>query len=250
MRIVCLISPPRSLPANLDDVLQTDLTLAPVLTSPHRMGISNVCLTMSPSGDLVVYKNKGRPNAEEKTIMKCSEKLKKEIERLNEEMGYEPGTEVLLALSIASDQMIRHVDMFPEVFFMDVTANTNRQRRDVFLMVVRDASGQCYVGNMTVIPCGQAWIFSKIYQTFFVQLYCKKTIQRNRLALTDEDKAEIGPLECAIVTTDHWKKSSHMLCIFHAIVQAWHKQVVPLLPSKRSGNRRLLTERGKAYCEC
>ena len=33
--------------------------------------------------------------------------------------------EILLALSVATDDMIRHVAMFPEVFYLDITANTN-----------------------------------------------------------------------------------------------------------------------------
>ena len=37
---------------------------------------------------------------------------------------------------VLTDDMNRHVAMFPEVMFLDVTANTNRQKRDFFLMVV------------------------------------------------------------------------------------------------------------------
>ena len=44
-------------------------------------------------------------------------------------------TEILLAISVASDDMIRSVHMFPEEFYMDVTANTNKQKRDLFLIL-------------------------------------------------------------------------------------------------------------------
>ena len=119
---------------------------------------------MKPNGDLMVCKNKGRPNKEESRVMKCSDELKKEIQKLKDEMSFASGTEILIALSIASDSMVRHVNMFPEVFFMDVTANTNRQKRDLFVMVVKDASGEAYPANLTVIPSGQSWVFMKLLE--------------------------------------------------------------------------------------
>ena len=36
-------------------------------------------------------------------------------------MKYNDETELLLAISITTDDMNRHVNMFPEVFYLDVT---------------------------------------------------------------------------------------------------------------------------------
>ena len=69
------------------------------------------------------------------------------------------GTEILLALSIAINEMICHVAMFLEVMYMDVTANTNRQKCDLFVMVVKDASSETFVGNLMVIPSGKLWVY-------------------------------------------------------------------------------------------
>ena len=50
------------------------------------------------------------------------------------------------------------VRMFPEVIFMDVISNTNRQKRDLFLLVViKDASGETIISNVTfrrILPTG------------------------------------------------------------------------------------------------
>ena len=82
-------------------------------------------------------------------------------------MSYKDDTQILLALSVASDEMMCTVHMFLEVIFMDVTSGTNKQKRDLFLMVVKDGNGETYVGNVTVIPSQQRWVFMKIYNTFF-----------------------------------------------------------------------------------
>ena len=70
-------------------------------------------------------------------------------------MSFKNETEILLALSIASDDMAHSVDMFPEVFYMNVTANTNKQKHELFLMVMKDANEETFVGNATIIPSGK-----------------------------------------------------------------------------------------------
>ena len=194
--------------------------------------MSHVCLTMHPNGDLLIYTNRGRPTAEEAKIIKCTKSLRAELRKLKKEMGYAKGTEILLALGIATDEMMRHVHMFPEIFYMDVTCKLNRQKRDLFVMVVKDASGEAFPGNITAVPSGQRWVFQKIYQRFFIGLYGRKTIGRNRLALTDDDMSEHGPFDNCIKTMDCYRRSRHMLCVFHALVMEYSKQVYPHLPHR------------------
>ena len=203
-------------------------------------------MSMSPDNDLMVYRTRGRPDAQEVEHMKTPNHLRNELERLKKQMNYKEGTEILLALSIASDEMTRVIHMFPEVFYMDITANANRQKRDLFLMVVKDGNGETFIGNATVVPSGKRWVFNKIYKHFFVHLYGEITISRNRLALTDDDHAQYGPFDNCIATMDCYKKSKHMLCVFHAVVMAYHSDVYPKLPHK-PGNQRELTQTGDAY---
>jgi len=215
------------------------------------MGISHVRLVMKPSGDLVVATHRGRPTKEEQRIMKCPEEMQKELRELKQQLGFSDDTDILLALSVASDEMIRHVHMFPEVFFMDVTANTNRQKRDLFLLVVKDACGETFIGNATVIPSGKRWVFQKIYQIFFRELYGDVTIGRNRLSITDDDHCEYGPFENCVATLECYAKSRHMLCVFHAIVMTYNEQVHPKLPHKKRSKKqsRELTDDGNLFGE-
>ena len=169
-------------------------------------GISTCVLTSHPKKGLLLYKGKGRPNKTDIEVLNCDQKLKSEVKKLLKDMKYDSNTEVVLMLSICTDEMLRLVSMFPEVFFMDVTAKTNRQRRDLFLMVVKDAKGRAYPGNDTFIPSGQKWVFSKIYRTVFVDFFGTVVISRNRLALTDEDNSEILPFEQCIASEKHYKE--------------------------------------------
>ena len=88
------------------------------------MGVSHVSLSMKPNEDLWVYKNQGRSTGEEVEVLNCPKKMREESKRMKKEMSFKNETEILLALSIASNNMTCSVHMFPDVFYMDVTANT------------------------------------------------------------------------------------------------------------------------------
>ena len=150
-------------------------------------------------------------------------------------MKYKDGTEILLAVSVATDSMIRHVSMYPEVMFFDVTANTNILKRDLFIMVIKDSNNQTFIGNATVIPSGQRWVYMMIYKDFLRELYGDEIISRNRLCLTDNDESEWGPLDDVIQTVPCWNRSIHMLCMFHALTLAFFETIYPKLPHKGKG---------------
>ena len=144
-----------------------------------RSGVSYVCVTHHEDSGFNVYRSKGRPSNETVEKLSIPGALEEHVKELRREMNYKDGTEIVLILSFASDEMIRMVHMFPEVFFMDVTNSTNRQNKPLFLMVVKDANGETHVGNISVLPSEKKWVFNEIYQTIFVSLYGETTMKRN-----------------------------------------------------------------------
>ena len=200
---------------------------------------------MDKKDNLYAQKGRGRPSLQQTEQLLLHGELKDELKQLRKDMSMQNGKEILLSITIADDDMIRHVHMFPEVFFMDVIANTNRQKRDLFLMVVKDASGECFIGNATLLPCGQWWIFTRLYRYFFYQLYGPVTLSRLRLALTDDDSAAHGSFDAATHVMVCYANTKHMLCMFHAVVMKFHDTVYGKLP-KTKGTR-TLTARAALY---
>ena len=126
-----------------------------------------IALVMDINNDLIVYKWKGRPSWEEADIIKTDGSWNILLRKVCNDLKLGNRSRVLLALSTATDNMIRAIHMFPEVQFIDVAANLNKQKRDMLFSVVKEATGQCFIVNASVMPCGQQWIFLKVYQTFF-----------------------------------------------------------------------------------
>ena len=130
---------------------------------------------------------------------------------------------------------------------MDVTYNVNKQHKDLFTTIVKDSSGQTFIGNTTLIPLGKHWVFGLIYKYFFPRIYGDVTILRNRLTLTDNDEAMWGPLENAIKFSKCWGNTVHMLCMFHALSIPFHESIYKLLPHCGTGKSKKLTPAGKCY---
>ena len=112
------------------------------------------------------------------------------------------------------------------IWYVVIYIGTNRQGKELFVMAVRSASGDTLPGNLTIIPSGQKWVFHSIYKYCFPHLYSPQVCARNRLVLTDEDPAEYSPMENLIVTENHFKKSTVMLCTFHGIWMAFKQAIV------------------------
>jgi len=67
--------------------------------------------------------SKGCPTNEEMRIrLDCSAKIQADLERLKEDYILNKKSQMLVMISMATDEMIRLVAMYPDVWFMDTTA--------------------------------------------------------------------------------------------------------------------------------
>ena len=64
------------------------------------------------------------------TTLRTNDSVCSEIESLHEELTFDKDTKLVLLVSYATDEMIKIMMMYPEVYFMDCTGQANRQRRD------------------------------------------------------------------------------------------------------------------------
>ncbi len=146
------------------------------------------------------------------------------------------------------DSIIHQVTMHPEIWFCDVLVGTNRQKRDLFVMAIRNPTGKTFPGNLTVIPCGQRWVFVSLSTLAFNFLYGSIKCSRNRMSIHDEDYCQYGAFENAISTSPDMKKSTTYLCVFHGVWQFFAKMVFKHLPRK-SENSNELSNTGKQWGE-
>ena len=67
--------------------------------------------------------SKGRPNKEFTIIrLECPQQIEEDLAGLRNDFILNDKSKMLVLVSIATDEMIRLVSMYPEVWFMDTTA--------------------------------------------------------------------------------------------------------------------------------
>ena len=65
-----------------------------------------------------------------------------------------------------------------------------------------------------VLTIGKSWVYRYIFKDVFPILYGSQTVQRNRLALSDEDASEYKTFEAISSLVSDYRKSKVMLCTF------------------------------------
>ena len=92
---------------------------------------------MDKNDDVFAQKCRGRPSLRQSEELRTHGVLKSELCQLRKDLSMENGTEILLSFSIATTDMQRVVHMFPKVIYMDVISNSNKQKRDLFCLLLR-----------------------------------------------------------------------------------------------------------------
>jgi hypothetical protein len=186
--------------------------------------------------------------------------IRGEIVDLREALTFDNMTKLVLLPSFSS--FITNNDASRSLFHGLYCRRANRQKRELFISVVRSPIGKCYMSNVTVIPSGdikkfsvmlifqfvcshlfsnnysssgKAWVFRYITRSIFLELFGTVTVQHNRLCLTDEDPSEYRTFETNTVVDDNYKRSKVMLCTFDAIWKPFKENIRPRLPKDSGG---------------
>ena len=220
-----------------------------LLSSSQSNSINHFVLYHDSHSGLMTYTTSGRPTKEEShKQLNCPKQVLLDIESIRKELCVEDGSRLLLLVSLATDEMVRFVAMHPETMFGDVTGSINKQKKDLYMMAVRNPTSRTFPGNLTIIPSGKRWVFLCIYKLAFIGLYGQITCSRIRLYLTDEDKSEMEPMENLIATDKVFSKTKNRLCIFHGVWQPFKEHIFPKL-LKQSKNSNKLSNVGENWGE-
>ncbi len=76
--------------------------------------------------------SKGRPNKEAVRTLECPAKIMADLEELRDDTILNEKSQMLVMVSMATDEMIRLVAMYPDVWFMDTTAGKSYYMNSIF----------------------------------------------------------------------------------------------------------------------
>jgi hypothetical protein len=144
---------------------------------------------------------------------------------------------ILIAVAWVTSEEKRLFHLFPEVLKADVTSQTNKERRPLFLLVGKDSYGSTFTALRCFMPSEQKWMFQWLWESATPLLMGKSVLRRNNLLLTDGDFNEYEPFVNARDTL--YPHSQHGLCCYHLISLAISNKLGLCLSH--------LSARGKAF---
>ncbi|MGH7974223.1 MAG: hypothetical protein ACREBR_01760, partial [bacterium] len=150
-----------------------------------------------------------------------------EARRIRSNLQLTESQSLLLAIGWVTDGERRLARMYPEVFMMDVTSQTNSEKRDLFIVAGKDNNVSGFTAARVFIPSEKQWVFRWIYSNCLPLLLGEEVITKTKLVLTDGDTDMYSPLHLLIKEKKIWGNCMHGLCYWHLSPQGWRRLVKP-----------------------
>ena len=144
---------------------------------------------------------------------------------------------MMVAIAYSSPFQIQQAKLFPSVFHIDVTADTNKEDRPLCTITAKDLHAKFFTVVQYFLPNKKAWSFKWFFQSAVPFLVTEETLENCVYVITDGDQRMIQQLEDCIREYMPWAKRGR--CSWHIIDRGWATHVkFPL-----DGNSRIKREK-------
>lgn len=173
-----------------------------------------------------IRKKKGRrTNAEKQaeandsstTKLTAKGRAKRDLDELIDALQIEDGRSILVAVAWTSERQANYFRMFPDVIGLDITHNTNAEKRPMMIVVARTSNGNIIPVVNAFFPSEAKWVFTWLFTQALPYLLGEDALNRVRVVTTDQCDECINAFYAA-------KKSHRNLWVLAQLrLCKWHK---------------------------
>lgn len=216
------------LASNLTEVTSSADALLRCLQERPEVTYMTLTDDAGEASGLLVTTNKGRPSKI------CTELANQfSAQAIHKQLTLHDDQSLLLAVCWITNEERRLTEMFPEVLYMDVTSQTNNEKRPLFLVAGKDNYGRSFTAARIFLPSEQSWVFRWIFQNCLPELFGDRVTKRNKLVITDGDSHCYDAFKEAALQCGPWEGSSHLLCQWHLLSYSWKREVSSHAPAAK-----------------
>ena len=128
---------------------------------------------------------------------------------------------LMLAIAWVIPQEKRLFNLYPEVIFMDITSDTNKEKQTLFTITGKTASGTMYTILRAFLPNQKTWIFRWLFSIVLSNSFHRDTMSRCNAMITDGDSQETSQLDIAI--REFFPNAERIRCGYHLNKKNWEK---------------------------
>ena len=99
--------------------------------------------------------------------------------------------DVMLGLAWVNPFESDYLRLYPEVIFVDVIADTNKDNRHLFTATGKASNGKMF----TFLPNQQEWVFRWIFSVVFPNMFHKQVLENVQVIISDGDPQEFTQID-------------------------------------------------------
>jgi len=155
----------------------------------------------------------------EKTLcISFARETRKNLDVLNDET-------LLMGLSWTLPKEKLCLNMFPEVIFVDVIVDVNKDKRPLLTVTGKDANAKMFKFLRAFLPNKKQWAFWWIFSNVFPRSFPPSILGRVGLIISDGCVQENSQIDNAISLC--FLNATQIRCGFHTITMGWKNRVLP-----------------------
>lgn len=143
---------------------------------------------------------------------------------VRDSMCLDDGQLMLLALIWNQDKEYRLGCLNPDVFAVDVTEQTNSEKRPFIMFAGITGNNETFSLCRGFLPSQQRWVFDWFFGTAVPFLIPSVVLNRNRMMLTDGDEKEYNSFLASL--DEHYPNSCHHLCTWHLLDRGLRRSAI------------------------
>jgi len=116
------------------------------------------------------------------------------------------------------------LNLFPEVIFVDVIADTNKEERPLFTATAKDSNGKTFTFFRAFLPNQKQWVFRWIFSSVFMKFFGESILSRVQVIVSDECQQEFSQIDIAI--KNGFPQALRVRCGFHMVTLGWKTYVL------------------------
>lgn len=161
--------------------------------------IHYVALThKAESGQFSITLPPGRPS-------KTTDEYSMNIQEIRSSMKINDSQDVLLAFAWVTGEELELVRKFPELFMIDVTEKTNKEKRGLVIGTGIDGLGRIFSGIHCFIPNAKEDTFFWIYDVALRELWGEEIISKVQVIITDGESCLFSPVDELKISSSQWQ---------------------------------------------
>ena len=131
---------------------------------------------------------------------------------------------LLMGLAWIIPRERHYLNLFPEVIFVDVIVDVNKDKRPLLTATGKDANGQMFTFLRAFLPNEKQWAFRWIFSHVFPKSFNSSILDRVKVIVSDGCVQEFSQIDDAINIC--FPNATRIRCGFHIVTLGWKTKVI------------------------